>query len=292
MGRDFYDGSPGGRELFERVSDRCGTDLAAAIFAGPEAALRENRVAQPAVFLVSTLAHRELLSRGIVPAAIAGYSLGNYAALVAAGAVSLDDALTILLAVLEESARREIRGAMGAVIGVSAAEVERVCAELRGKGKPVWVGNTNAATQLVLTGTSEGVSAALETLAPRALKALPLPMSWPIHSPLMGEIPAAIAPLVARCGSVTEPRVPFYAGHAAARLRTAGEVGELLVRQVAIPSRWKDTVEAMFADGHADFLEVGPGETLTKMLRWIVREGECHVAGSLAAIEALRKGDS
>ncbi len=290
MGKDFYEGSAGARELFERASERCGADLAAALFEGPESRLRENRVSQPGVFLVSTLAQRELSARGIAPAAVAGYSLGNYAALVAAGAVSFDDALTVLLAVLDESERRRIRGAMGAVIGVPVEAAERACAELRGRGKPVWIGNVNASTQLVLTGSREGVDAALEALAPNALKALRLPMTWPIHSPLMEEVTAAVAPVVARCSSLAAPRLPLYAGHLAGRVRTVEEVADLLVRQVAAPSRWKETVEAMFADGHAEFLEVGPGETLTKMLRWIVREGKCRVAGSREAMDALGEG--
>lgn len=288
MGKDFYEASREARELFARASERCGEDLAVALFEGPESRLRENRISQPGIFLVSTLAHRELRARGIDPAAAAGYSLGNYAALVAAGAVSFDEAFTVLLAVLDESDRRGIRGAMGAVIGVSVEAAEAVCAELRRQGLPVWIGNVNASTQLVLTGSREGVDGALETLAPKALKAVALPMTWPIHSPLMDPVAEAVAPAVARCTTLAAPRIPLYAGHRAGRVSGVEEVADLLVRQVALPSRWKETVEAMFADGHAEFLEVGPGETLTKMLRWIVREGKCRVAGSRAAMDALR----
>ena len=287
MGKDFHERSASARELFEKTSERCGFDLREVLFSGPEDRLRENRAAQPGVFLVSTLAHRELLASGVEPSAIAGYSLGNYAALVAAGAVSFDDALTVLLAVLEESDRRQVRGAMGAVIGVPAASVEDCCAGLRARGLQVWIGNVNAATQLVLTGTREGVDAALGELLPRALKAFRLPMTWPIHSPLMAAVSEAVAPAVARLSSLAAPRVALYAGLSGRRVRTAEEVGELLARQVASPSRWKETVEAMFADGHSRYLEVGPGDTLTKMLRWIVRGGECRVAGSLAAIEEI-----
>ena len=289
MGKDFYEASAEARELFARASERCGEDLASALFEGPESRLRENRISQPGVFLVSILAHRELLARGIAPAAAAGYSLGNYAALVAAGAVSFEEALAVLLAVLEESDRRGIRGAMGAVIGVPVDAVEAVCAEQRRQGRLVWIGNVNASTQLVLTGSREGVEAALQALAPKALKAVGLPMTWPIHSPLMDPITEAVAPVVARCATLAAPRIPLYAGHCAGRVRRAEDVADLLVRQVALPSRWKETVEAMFADGHSEFLEVGPGETLTKMLRWIVREGKCRVAGSRAAMDALRE---
>jgi [acyl-carrier-protein] S-malonyltransferase len=292
MGRDFYDASVEARELFDRTSQRCGADVAKAFFEGTEEEWRDNRVAQPGVFLVSVLAARELRRRGVEPAAAAGYSLGNYAALVCAGAVSFDDALTVLLAVLAESDRVGIRGAMAAVIGLPVAEVEKECSRLRGEERPVWIGNVNAATQLVLTGSAAGIDAALEVLAPRALKAFRLPMSWPIHSPLMDDVCRRVAPVVAGCASVRAPELPFYAGHTGGRVTTREDVADLLARQAALPSRWKEAVEAMFADGHKRFLEVGPGETLSKMIRWIVRDAACVPAGSLAAIDgAVGKGE-
>jgi [acyl-carrier-protein] S-malonyltransferase len=284
MGRDFFDASGEARDLFAQTSERAGENLARALFEGTEEDLRRNRVAQPGVFLVSTLAARALHGRGVSPEAVAGYSLGNYAALVEAGAVSYADALAVLVAVLDEADRLNIAGAMGAVVGVPAASAERVCAGLRDEGQSVWIGSVNAATQVVLTGAESGVDAALSALSAQALKAFRLPMTWPIHSPLMAPVCRAIEPAVARCASIAAPRLPLYSGHGGSRIRSAGEVRELLVNQTAKPSAWKQAVEAMFADSHRRFLEVGPGETLTKMLRWIVREGECRVAGSLSAI--------
>ncbi len=287
MGRDFWESSPEARDLFEETSAIAGFDLAESLFSADENAIHENRVAQTGVFLVSTLAARELMARGERPGAIAGYSLGNYAALVAAGAVSYSEALTILLAVLSESDRLGISGAMGAVIGMSESDVEACCARQRDEGRPVWIGNVNAATQLVVTGSVSGVDALLAEVSPRALRALRLPMSWPIHSVMMDVVARAVVAVVAGCRTIVAPRVPVYAGHSFSRLTTRHEIEDLLVRQVALPSRWKDTVEAMFADGNREFLEVGPGETLTRMLRWIVREARCSPAGTLAAIAAL-----
>jgi [acyl-carrier-protein] S-malonyltransferase len=288
MGSDFFAASSEARALLESASERCGFDLGAALESGDS--ISENRVAQPGVFVVSVAAARELGRRGFRPAAIAGYSLGNYAALVSAGTVSFDDALTILLAVSSFTARRAIEGAMGAVIGLPVAAVEETCALLRSEGDPVWIGNVNAATQLVITGSSRGIDRALEIFAPKALRALRLPMTWPIHSELMDGVARDVAPVVAGCRSIAAPRVPLYAGHVARRITTAEEVADLLTRQIALPSQWKDTVEAMFSDGHREFLEVGPGQTLTRMLRWIVREGRCRPAGTLAAIDALTGG--
>jgi len=285
MGADFFASSAEARALRDRASEKVGFDLGEVLVSGKD--FRDNRVAQPGVFLVSVAAGEELRRRGAAPSAISGYSLGNYAALVSARAVSFDEALDIILAVIGAADRLGIEGAMGAVIGLPEARVEEVCARLRSEGDPVWLGNVNAATQLVLTGSVRGIERALETLAPDALKALRLPMTWPIHSALMAEVSREIAPLVASCRSISAPAVPFYAGHVARRIETAADVADLLTRQIALPSRWKETVEAMFADGHREFLEVGPGETLSRMLRWIVREGRCRPAGSLAAIEAI-----
>src|SRR5262249_29686246 len=151
MGRDFHDSDPHGeaRALFDWTSERCGLDLARILFEGPEPALHENLAAQAGVFLVSTLAARALARRAVRPAATAGYSLGTYAGMVAAGGLSYEEALDVLIAVWRETERLGIRGAMGAVVGARADAVEGVCAALREKGLPVWIGNVNASTQFV-----------------------------------------------------------------------------------------------------------------------------------------------
>src|SRR6185295_13681928 len=170
MGRDFWEADPAARDLFERTSERCGRDLEKTLFEGPAEALHENLAAQAGVYLVSTLAARALEREGIRPGATAGYSLGNYAAMVSAGAVSYEDALDVLIAVWRETERLGIRGAMGAVVGARRDLVDGVCGDLRARGLPVWIGNVNATTQFVLTGTVPAVAAALEALAPRSLR--------------------------------------------------------------------------------------------------------------------------
>src|SRR5439155_718413 len=147
---------------------------------------------------------------GVLPGATAGYSLGNYAALVVAQAVSYDDALEVLIAVERETERLGIRGSMGAVVGARREAVEEICAALRDRGRPVWIGNVNASTQFVLTGEAKAVEEALALLTPKSLSVLPLPMSWPIHSPLMARVAEAVAPVVAACSSIRDPAVPYY----------------------------------------------------------------------------------
>ena len=283
MGRDFHDEDPVARELFERTSERCGLDLERILFSGPEESLRENLAAQAGVYLVSTLAARALALEGFEPPATAGYSLGNYAALVAAGAISYEDGLDVLIAVWRESERLQIRGAMAAVIGCRRDFADTVCAELRAAGHPVWIGNVNAATQFVLTGRAEAVQAALGVLGPKSLSVLPLGMTWPIHSELMRPVSDLVAPVVAACASIRDPAVPYYGPDGQVRA-TAAEVRELLATEFIHPTLWNATFEAMVADGFKTFLEVGPGTMLSKMSRWIDRNAACHPAGSIETI--------
>ena len=284
MGRDFYDADPEARKLFASTSERCDRDLRRLLFEGPEAALHENLAAQAGVYLVSTLAARALVRSGVAPRATAGYSLGNYAAMVAAGAISYEEALEVLVAVWRETEERGIRGAMGAVVGVRREAVDAALEALRAGGLPVWIGNVNASTQFVLTGSAEGVAAALDALRPRALSVLPLGMTWPIHSELMRPVADAIAPLVAGLRTIRDPKTPYYGPEG---VPASGEdVRRLLGTAFCFPTLWKDTFERLVADGARTFLEVGPGEMLTRMARWIDRTARCLPAGNLAGVRA------
>jgi [acyl-carrier-protein] S-malonyltransferase len=286
MGRDLFESDAGARELLARTSDRCGRDLESILLSGPEPALHENLAAQAGVFLVSTIAARRLEARGVAAGATAGYSLGNYAAMVAAGAVSYDDALDVLIGVWRETERLGIQGGMGAVVGARREAVDEVCARLRSEGRLVWIGNVNAATQFVLTGHAEAVDAALSELASRALNVLPLAMSWPIHSELMRPVAEAIRPVIDACASFRAPRVS-YVGPGGVPAETAESVREILASGFCRPTLWNTAVERLIADGHRVLLEVGPGEMLCKMARWIDRSVACRPAGTIAAQSAL-----
>jgi len=285
MGRDFYDADSEARSLFARTSERCGRDLAKILFEGPEEELHENLAAQAGVYLVSTLSARALRRAGVMPRATAGYSLGNYAAMVAAEAISYDEALDVLVAVWRETERLGVRGAMGAVVGARREAVDAALESLRAEGKPVWIGNVNASTQFVLTGGSDAVAASLDALRPRALSVLPLTMTWPIHSELMRPVAEAIAPQIAALETIRDPAVPYY-GPEGLAVTDSAEVRRLLGTAFCHPTLWKDTFERMVADGARMFVEAGPGEMLTKMVRWIDRTTRCVPAGSLEAVRA------
>lgn len=283
IGRDFYEADPSARDLFALTSERCGLDLKTILFEGPESALHENLAAQAGVYLVSTLASRALSRTGVPPPATAGYSLGNYAALVAAQGISYEEGLEILIAVWRETERLGLRGAMGALVGVRREAVEETCADLRRKGLRVWIGNVNTSTQFALTGEADAVGAALEALKPRSLSVLPLPMTWPIHSEMMLPVADAIAPLVDGCRTIRDPAVPYY-GPDGSRARTGEEIRRILGTGFCRPTIWNATFESMVSDGFRAFLEVGPGEMLSKMSRWIDRSVRCVPAGSIEAI--------
>lgn len=285
MGRDLLEGDAEASALLAATSARCGRDLERLMRDGPVEQLRENLAAQAAVYCVSTLAARALLRAGVRPAATGGYSLGNYAALVASDAVSYEDGLEVLVAVWRETEHLGISGAMGAVVGARRDAVDEVCEGLRVSGKPVWIGNVNANTQFVLTGRADAVAEALALLKPRCLSVLPLTMKWPIHSILMEPVALAVAPIVAACRSIRDPRVPFY-GPDGTLARTAADVRTLLATEFIHPTLWNATFEALVRDGFSPLLEVGPGEMLTKMARWIDRGAQCRPAGTLSAIHA------
>ena len=283
MGKDFYEADSDARRLFREASRRCGRDLEHLLLEGPEPALHENLTAQAGVFLVSTLACRALEANGVRPGATAGYSLGNYAAFVAAGAVSFEEGLEVLIAVWRETERLEIAGAMGAVVGARREVVEETCASLRSAGHPVWIGNVNSSTQFVLTGEASAVKEALAALGPKALTVLPLSMNWPIHSELMAPVARAIDPVVASCRSIRDPDVPFY-GPQGEVVEQGEKIRELLGTEFVHPTLWNATFESMVAAGFRTFLEVGPGEMLGRMSRWIDRSVTVHRAGTLEEI--------
>ncbi len=285
MGQDFLDADREARALCALTSERCGRDLRRLVREGPEDALRENLAAQASVYLVSTLAARSLERQGVAAAATAGYSLGNYAAMVAAGAIDYEEALEVLVAVWQETERLGIRGRMAAVIGARREAVDAECLAQRERGLQVWIGNVNASTQFVLTGSAEGVAAAVEGIRPRALSVLPLTMSWPIHSELMRPVADAIAPRIAALRTIRNPRVPYY-GPEGRAVGGGEDVRRLLGTAFCFPTLWKETFEAMVAGGHRLFLEAGPGEMLSKMVRWIDRSTRCVPAGSVRSIRA------
>lgn len=272
MGRAFLEGSAETRRLLKRTEEVCGRPLLGPMLDGPLEELSRDEVAQPAVFALGCATWNEIRAAGVPPPdAIAGYSLGNYAAMVAAGAVDFDDALVVILRVLELVRELRVEGAMAAVVGMPEAAVAALCREVSAAGGSVEPANLNAENQVVVAGDSDAVDRFVERASPRALKAVRLPMALPIHSRLMSPVAKVLRAELPGRIAVRSPEVPFYSAVFGRRLAGAGEVLDVLVSQVERPSRWAETVRSLVADGHTNFAEIGSGPVLTRMLRWIDR---------------------
>jgi [acyl-carrier-protein] S-malonyltransferase len=282
MGRDFLEEDRDGRDLLAASARACGVEPGVLLGEQPEPGPRGVLAAQTGVFLVSVLAARALERHRVEPAVLAGYSLGHYASLWRAGAISFEDCLRILVAVWEQVEQQGVRGTMGAVIGCPGEQVESACEEQRGRGAPVWIGSVNAPGQIVLTGSDEGVEGALARLRPAALSVQRLAMTWPIHSELLAPVSEAVAPAVASCASIRAPRVPCL-GPDAASLETADDVRRVLIYGFSRPNSWNRVFATMVSRGIVRFLETGPGQMLSRVARWIAREADCRPAGTAAA---------
>lgn len=286
MGRDFLDEDREGKDLLVAAAAACGVEPGALLGESPHPGPRGVLAVQTGVFLVSVLAARALERHRVEPAMLAGYSLGHYASLWRAGAISFEDCLRILVAVWEEVERLGAHGTMGAVIACPIEQVEAVCAEQRAAGAPVWVGSVNAPGQIVLTGSEVGVEGALASLKPAALSVQRLAMTWPIHSELLAPVSEAVAPAVAACASIRAPRVPCL-GPDADPLETPDDVRRVLTFGFSRRNDWNRVFATMVSRGIVRFLETGPGLMLSRVARWIAREADCRPAGTApAAAEA------
>lgn len=263
-------------DLFAEVSERSGVALAATFFGSGSPNLHADREAQVGVFAVS-IAALDVLERehGLSPVAVAGYSLGTYAAYVAAGALDRRAALDVLLEAERLLTAAKISGGMGFVIGLPKGEVEEIARSIAQEPEALAIGNENAAHQFVLTGDRDLVAKAIETAAPRALRAEMLPIAWPMHSRRLAGVAEGLSRFVRSSVAVSRPhRAVLFAPMLGRRVTDAREATRVLGEQLAWPSRWDAVLRGMGASGLVRYVEIGPGDVLTKMLRWTLRGAE------------------
>jgi [acyl-carrier-protein] S-malonyltransferase len=254
--------------FFDRADELLGFPLSALCFQGPEAELTRTENAQPALLLVSVAALEALRQRGHEPDAVAGHSLGEYSALVAARALTFEGALRLVRRRGELMARvgESVRGGMAAVIGLSPEAVEAVCREAADAGV-VQVANYNAPEQSVISGETPAVERASALARERgASRVLPLNVSAPFHCALMAPLREEMAAALDRI-AIQSPRVPIIANVTADAVRTPGEIRQALADQVAGAVRWTETLHHLAAHGITRFVEVGPGKVLTGLVR-------------------------
>lgn len=258
------------RNYFDRADAILGFDLSRLCFEGPEEALVKTENQQPAIFLVSIATNALLRNAGIVPRAVAGHSLGEYSALVAAGALAFDDGLRLTRRRGELMATVAARsgGAMAAIMGLPPEEVETACREAA-DGEVVEVANYNSPVQTVISGEEQPVARASDLLRARgAQRVIPLPVSAPFHCSLMAPLAAEFAPPLAET-RIVNPEIPLVANVTAEFEETPEEIRENLVRQLASAVRWTESTRRLIAAGCDTMIEVGPGKVLSGLMRSI-----------------------
>jgi [acyl-carrier-protein] S-malonyltransferase len=292
MGQELAETFASSRQVFERADQALGQKISELCFGGPETELTLTSNTQPAIVTVSVAALAALKERIPdlpVPASAAGHSLGEYSALVASGALRLEDAVRVVR--LRGEAMQEAvpagAGAMAAIMGVAPDKLAEICEEAK-QNEVVSPANFNAPGQIVIAGHAAAVLRASKLVAERQGKAIPLKVSAPFHCSLM--VPAATK-LAACLGTIDVAPLafPVIANVDARPNRDSERVKDLLVRQVDHPVRWEETVRAMESDGVTHILEIGPGKVLAGLVRRISKGIEVLPVGTVEGVEAAAK---
>ena len=271
MGKDLYDQSPLAKEYFEKANEILGYRITDIMFEGAPEDLKQTKVTQPAVFLHSVISAL-VLGSDFKPEMVAGHSLGEFSALVAAGALSFEDGLKLVYAramAMQKACEIE-SSTMAAVLGLSDEAVEEVCDSI--SGLIVVPANYNCPGQLVISGSIEGIDKACELLKEKGAKrALKLPVGGAFHSPLMQpaseELQAAI-----NATTFSTPICPVYQNVNAYPQTEAEAIKQNLIAQLTAPVRWTQTVKNMVTDGATEFFELGPGDVLKGLIKKISSE--------------------
>lgn len=292
MGKALADAYPVCRETFAEADDALGFALSRVIFEGPEDALTLTENTQPAILAMSIAVQRLLESRGLAPAIVAGHSLGEYSAHVAAGTFGFADAVRIVRnrGRYMQEAVPVGRGAMAAILGLEASQVARACDEAA-EGDVVSPANLNAPGQVVIAGSADAVRRAVERAkALGAKRVIPLAVSAPFHCALMKPAEERLAPEL-RALATGDPRVPVVANVDGEVKRDAASSIDALIRQVSAPVRWEDVVRRLASEGVRAYVEVGPGTVLSGLVKKIDRGASLanvEDESGLAAAETLK----
>ncbi len=276
MGRELAERFPLAREVFAEADRALGFSVSQLCFEGPEEALKLTENTQPAILTVSVAAYRILEEKGITPHYVAGHSSGEYAALVAAGALAFADAVKLvrLRGAYMQQAVPAGEGAMAAILGLAPAQVAGLCKKAA-DGQSVAPANLNSPEQTVISGHAEAVKRAVQLAsASGAKRAVVLPVSAPFHSELMMPAQQKLETDLRRA-VFASPRVPLVTNVDAEVVSSGVEAREALILQVCLPVRWEESMRVLIEQGVTTFVEVGPGRVLSGLLRQIERSVHC-----------------
>ncbi len=281
MGAELFDEFPVVRKIYERASEALGFDVADICFNGPQEDLMRTDICQPAILVTSIAAFRaleEVAGSGLEPAACAGLSLGEYSALVAAGAIGLEEAVALTAArgSFMQQACESNPGTMYSVIGLEAGLVESICSEVRDDGGKVWPANYNSPSQLVISGETGAVAEAAQRCGKNgARRAIELKVAGAFHTPLMKQAAEQLGGKLAEVDIKPCRRFPVISNVSAMPHGTKQDIRRMLERQVTEPVKWFQSVEWCLENGTGGFFEVGPGKVLSGLLRRIDRSSSC-----------------
>lgn len=270
MGKDLYDNNPVAHEMFEKANEILGFRITDLMFAGTDEDLRQTKVTQPAIFLHSVILAKTM-GEEFAPEMVAGHSLGEFSALVAAGALSFEDGLRLVSAraMAMQKACEMKPSTMAAVLALPDATVEEICASVDGV---VVCANYNCPGQIVISGEEPAIDAACEKLlASGAKRALKLKVGGAFHSPCMEPARAELAEAIEKT-QVNTPVCPVYQNVDAKPHTDPAEIKANLFVQLTAPVRWTQSVQNMVADGATEFVELGPGKVLQGLVSKISRE--------------------
>jgi [acyl-carrier-protein] S-malonyltransferase len=289
MGKGLCDAYPEIKaRFFDRADEILGFGISQLCFQGPDDELLRTENQQPAIFLVSVAISIVLRERGLAPRSVAGHSLGEYSALVTAGALEFEEGLRLTRRRGELMAEVAARtgGIMAAILGLPVDEVEAACKDASAEGI-VEVANFNAPTQTVISGEEPAVRRAMALAKERgAQRAIQLNVSAPFHCSLMAPLAAAFEPALGGV-SIRDPGLPVVANVTADYERTGDEVRSNLIRQLASPVRWTASMRRLVEDGFDTFVEVGPGRVLTGLMRSIDRSVAAYSTDEPAGIDKM-----
>lgn len=268
MGKDLYESSAVAKKMFDKANEILGFNITDIMFAGTDEDLKQTKVTQPAVFLHSVIMAKTI--EGFKPDMTAGHSLGEFSALVAAGAISFEDGLKLVSkrAMAMQKACEIKPSTMAAVLGLEDSVVEQICSEIDGVIVPA---NYNCPGQLVISGEVEAIDKAVEKMTEAGAKrALKLAVGGAFHSPLMEPAKLELAAAI-EATPFSKPICPIYQNVSTVAETDPEVIKENLVKQLTSPVKWTQCVRSMIADGATSFTEVGPGSVLQGMIKKIAK---------------------
>ena len=271
MGKDLYENNPLAKEMFEKANEILGFRITDLMFAGTDEDLRQTKVTQPAIFLHSVILAKTLGDQ-FKPDMTAGHSLGEFSALVAAGALSFEDGLVLVSkrAMAMQKACEATPSTMAAVLALPDEKVEEICASI--EGEVVVCANYNCPGQIVITGAADAVGEAGDACKEAGAKrVVPLKVSGPFHSALLAEAGKKLGEALEDV-TIQPITIPYLTNVTADYVKDPADVKDYLVRQVSSSVRWQQTIERLIADGAEEFVEIGPGRSLSGFMRKINRD--------------------